>query len=156
MHAWQVENAARRALVAETSGPETTGDDDSRESPTSGQTESDTEEMQSECCPAKDSAGDAQATGRPDKGSAGEESTAKEEPRLKSAGDAASSTLKVPASMRAGMYIVNGSLFTAGGRLCVPSDLQNELIKEMHENDSAGHRGARKTLQHMEQRLYWP
>eukprot|EP01046_Picozoa_sp_COSAG06_P112031 COSAG06_NODE_58664_length_276_cov_0.875706_1_plen_22_part_10 len=22
------------------------------------------------------------------------------------------------------MYIVNGSLFTAGGRLCVPSDLQ--------------------------------
>ena len=36
----------------------------------------------------------------------------------------------------------NESLFTAGGRLCVPNSLRDELMTEVHQNDAVGHRGA--------------
>jgi len=62
----------------------------------------------------------------------------------------------VPPRMETGMYVVNGSLFTVSGRLCIPTPLRSDLIREVHESDAGGHRGA-KAIQHLLQaRVYWP
>ena len=63
---------------------------------------------------------------------------------------------KVPSRMMAGMYVINESLFTAGGRLCVPEALRTELMTEVHQNDAVGHRGATSMHQQLVKRLYWP
>ena len=63
---------------------------------------------------------------------------------------------KVPSRMMAGMYIINESLFTTGGRLCVPDALRDELMTEVHQNDAVGHRGATSMYQQLIRRLYWP
>ena len=68
----------------------------------------------------------------------------------------ASHTSKVPVRMMAGMYVINESLFTAGGRLCVPNALRSELMTEVHQNDAVGHRGATSMYQQLIKRLYWP
>ena len=70
--------------------------------------------------------------------------------------EAAKSGSKVPSRMMAGMYIINESLFTAGGRLCVPNSLRAELTTEVHQNDAVGHRGATSMYQQLIKRLYWP
>ena len=62
----------------------------------------------------------------------------------------------MPARMKVGMYVINGSLHTAAGRLCVPSDLRREVILEMHENDAVGHRGSDAMLHLLRARFYWP
>lgn len=63
---------------------------------------------------------------------------------------------RVPARMRFGMYAVNDALYTATGRLCVPASLRGDMMKELHENTGAMHRGRDQMLAHMQRRLYWP
>ena len=58
--------------------------------------------------------------------------------------------------MEIGMYVINGSLFTVSGRLCVPTPLRDDLIREVHECDAGGHRGAASVLHLLQKRVYWP
>lgn len=41
-------------------------------------------------------------------------------------------------------------------RLCVPTSMRQDLIKEFHCNESGGHRGVRQTEAQMQRRFYWP
>ena len=58
--------------------------------------------------------------------------------------------------MKTGMFVVNESLYTVGGRLCVPTGMWKALLSEFHESDVAGHRSAKQMSILMERRMYWP
>ena len=106
-----------------------------------------TNTVQAESDGNKEAAGDATESDKGNKEAAGDakESAGDHKPRA-----------TVPPRMEVGMYVVNGSLFTASGRLCVPTAMRRDLIVELHENNALGHRGAKAVLNLLQARVYWP
>ena len=46
-------------------------------------------------------------------------------------------------SMQTGMFIIEVALYTVGGRLCIPTDVREELLyDDCHNSEAGGHRGA--------------